>query len=114
MIPSTLKTIFVDGELDDSSVLLDVQHPYRDKDLLLTNHFDDIEDDVHDRVRQKKKKKRKKEMSNNLFICVGLFSFLLLLFLSPRTWCYACICYAKLFTNFIHKNTYSFDVRVTR
>ena len=53
MIPSTLKTIFIDNELDDSSVLLDVQHHYRDKDLLLTNHFDDIEDDVHDQVRKK-------------------------------------------------------------
>jgi hypothetical protein len=51
MIPSTLKTIFVDGDLDDSSLLLDVQHPYRDKDLLLTNQFDDVEDDVHDPVR---------------------------------------------------------------
>ncbi|CAF3728431.1 unnamed protein product [Rotaria magnacalcarata] len=48
MIPSTLKTIFVDGDLDDSSILLDVQHPYRDKDLLLTNHFDDVDDDVRD------------------------------------------------------------------
>ncbi|CAF1954461.1 unnamed protein product [Rotaria magnacalcarata] len=48
MIPSTLKTIFTDGDLDDSSFLLDVQHPYRDKDLLLTNQFDDAEDDVHD------------------------------------------------------------------
>ncbi|CAF1408576.1 unnamed protein product [Adineta ricciae] len=48
MIPSTLKTIFVDGDLDDSSLLFDVQHPYRDKDLLLTNQFDDIEDVVHD------------------------------------------------------------------
>jgi hypothetical protein len=51
MIPSTLKTIFVDGDLDDSSFLLEVQHRYRDKDLLLTNHFDDVEDDVHDQVR---------------------------------------------------------------
>jgi len=51
MIPSTLKTIFVDGDLYDSSVLLDVQHSYRDKDLLLTNQFDDVEDDVHDQVR---------------------------------------------------------------
>ncbi|CAF0730784.1 unnamed protein product [Adineta steineri] len=48
MIPSTLKTIFVDADLDDSSVMLDVQHPYRDKDLLLTNHYDDVEDDIHD------------------------------------------------------------------
>ena len=56
MIPSTLKTIFVDGDLDDSSVILDVQHPYRDKDLLLTNHFDDVEDDVHDQVRNEKEK----------------------------------------------------------
>ncbi|CAF3437337.1 unnamed protein product [Rotaria sp. Silwood1] len=48
MIPSTLKTIFVDGDLEDSSILLDVQHPYRDKDLLLTNHFDDVDDDVRD------------------------------------------------------------------
>jgi tripartite motif-containing protein 2/3 len=48
MLSSTLKTIFVDGDLDDSSLLLDVQHPYRDKDLLLTNQFDDVEDDVHD------------------------------------------------------------------
>ncbi|CAF0799161.1 unnamed protein product [Rotaria sordida] len=48
MLPSTLKTIFVDGDLDDSSILLDVQHPYRDKDLLLTNHFDDADDDVRD------------------------------------------------------------------
>ena len=53
MIPSTLKTIFIDGEPDDSSILLDSQHPYRDKDLLLANHFDDAEDDVHDQVRQK-------------------------------------------------------------
>ena len=53
MIPSTLKTIFVDGDLDDPSVLLDVHHPYPDKDLLLTNHFDDVEDDAHDQVRQK-------------------------------------------------------------
>ena len=52
MIPSTLKTIFVDGDLDDSSLLLDVQHPYRDKDLLLANQFDDVEDIVHDQVRQ--------------------------------------------------------------
>ena len=52
MIPSTLKTIFIDGDLDDSSLLLDVQHPYRDKDLLLTNQYDDAEDDVHDQVRQ--------------------------------------------------------------
>jgi hypothetical protein len=51
MLPSTLKTIFIDGEPDDSSVLLDVQHQYRDKDLLLTNHFDDIEDNVHDQVK---------------------------------------------------------------
>ncbi len=50
MIPTTLKTIFVDGDLDDSSLLFDVQHPYRDKDLLLTNQFDDVEDDVHDQV----------------------------------------------------------------
>ncbi len=55
MIPSTLKTIFVDGDLDDSSVVLDVQHPYREKDLLLTNHFDDVEDDVHDQVGYNKK-----------------------------------------------------------
>ncbi|CAF2363970.1 unnamed protein product [Rotaria sp. Silwood2] len=48
MIPSTLKTIFIDGDLDDSSFLINVQHPYRDKDLLLTNQFDDAEDDVHD------------------------------------------------------------------
>lgn len=54
MIPSTLKTIFVDGDLDDSSILLDAQHPYRDKDLLLTNHFDDVDDDVRDQVRRKK------------------------------------------------------------
>ena len=52
MISSTLKSIFIDHELDDSSVLLDAQHPYRDKDLLLTNHFDDVEDDVHDQVRR--------------------------------------------------------------
>ena len=52
MIPSTLKTIFVDGDLDDSSLLLDVQHPYRDKDLLLANQFDDVDDIVHDQVRQ--------------------------------------------------------------
>jgi hypothetical protein len=51
MIPSTLKTIFVDNDLDDSSLLLDVQHQYRDKDLLLTNQYDDAEDDVHDQVR---------------------------------------------------------------
>lgn len=50
MIPTTLKTIFTDGDLDDSSLLLDVQHPYRDKDLL-TNQFDDVEDDAHDQVR---------------------------------------------------------------
>ncbi|CAM2698442.1 unnamed protein product [Rotaria socialis] len=50
MIPSTLKTIFVDGDLDDSSILLDVQHPYRDKDLLLTNHFDDVDDDIRDQI----------------------------------------------------------------
>jgi len=57
MIPSTLKTIFVDGDLDDSSVVLDVQHPYHEKDLLLTNHFDDVEDDVHDQVGYNKKKR---------------------------------------------------------
>ena len=51
MIPSTLKTIFVDGDFDDSSILLDVQHPYRDKDLLLANHFDDVEGDINDQVR---------------------------------------------------------------
>lgn len=50
MIPATLKTIFVDGDLDDSSLLFDVQHPYRDKDLLLTNQYDDADDDVHDQV----------------------------------------------------------------
>lgn len=54
MIPSTLKSIFIDNELDDSSVLLDGHHPYRDKDLLLTNQFDDVEDDVHDQVRRNK------------------------------------------------------------
>ncbi|CAF3621126.1 unnamed protein product, partial [Rotaria sordida] len=48
MIPTTLKTIFIDGDLDDSSFLIDVQHPYRDKDFLLTNQFDEAEDDVHD------------------------------------------------------------------
>jgi hypothetical protein len=74
MIPSTLKTIFIDSELDDSSVLLDAQHPYREKDLLLTNHFDDVEDDVHDQVSEKK-------------IYLHEFSS----FLSMRTCCYACI-----------------------
>ena len=49
MIPSTLKTIFLDGDVDESSILIDVQQSYRDKDLL-TNQFDDIEDDVHDQV----------------------------------------------------------------
>jgi len=47
MIPSTFKTIFVDGDLDESPFLLDVQQSYRDKDLL-TNHYDDIEDDLHE------------------------------------------------------------------
>ena len=51
MIPSTLKTIFIGSDLDDSSFLLDVQHPCRDKDLLLTNQFDDFESNTHDRVR---------------------------------------------------------------
>ena len=50
MIPSTLKTIFVDADLDDSSLLLDAQQSYRDKDLL-TNQFDDVEDDAHDQVK---------------------------------------------------------------
>ena len=50
MISTTLKTILIDGDLDDSSLLLDVHHPYRDKDLL-TNHFDDMEDDSRDQVR---------------------------------------------------------------
>ena len=49
MIPSTWKTIFTDGDIDDSSLLIDVQHPHRDKDLL-TNQFDDVEDDVNDQV----------------------------------------------------------------
>ena len=51
MIPSTLKSIFVDGDLDDSSVMPDVQHHYRDKDLLLTNYYDDADDDIRDQVR---------------------------------------------------------------
>lgn len=51
MIPSTLKTIFVDGELDDACVMSDVQQHYRDKDLLLTNYYDDADDDVRDQVR---------------------------------------------------------------
>jgi hypothetical protein len=51
MIPSALKTILIDSDLDDSALLLDVQHPYRDKDLL-TNQFDDAEDDVNDQVRK--------------------------------------------------------------
>jgi predicted HD phosphohydrolase len=51
MLSATLKTILIDGDLDDSSLLLDVQHPYRDKDLL-TNQFDDVEDDAHDQVRK--------------------------------------------------------------
>ena len=51
MIPSTLKTIFVDGDLDDSSVMPDVQHHYRDKDLLLINYYDDADDDIRDQVR---------------------------------------------------------------
>ena len=51
MISTTLKSILIDGDLDDSSLLLDVQHPYRDKDLL-TNQFDDVEDDTHDQVRE--------------------------------------------------------------
>lgn len=55
MITSTLKSIFIDSELDDSSVLLDAQHPYRDKDLLLTNQFDDVEDDAHDQVRLRRR-----------------------------------------------------------
>ena len=49
MIPSTIKTIFVEGDLDDSSLLLDVQQSYHDKDLL-TNHYDDNEDDLHEHV----------------------------------------------------------------
>ena len=59
MIPSTLKNIFVDADLDDSSLLLDVQQPYRDKDLL-TNQYDDVEDDAHDQVRH-----RSSEMIHN-------------------------------------------------
>jgi len=47
MISTTLKTILIDGDLDDSSLLLDVHQSYRDKDLL-TNHFDDMEDDSRD------------------------------------------------------------------
>lgn len=50
MISTTLKTILIDGDLDDSSLLLDVHQSYRDKDLL-TNHFDDMEDDSRDQVR---------------------------------------------------------------
>lgn len=49
MISSTLKTILIDGDFDDSSLLLDVHQTHRDKDLL-TNHFDDVEDDSHDPV----------------------------------------------------------------
>lgn len=67
MIPSTLKTIFIDGDLDDPTLILDVQHPYREKDLLLTNQYDDIEDDVHDQVRYRQR-----------FIC--LFTFYLSFF----------------------------------
>lgn len=69
MIPSTLKSIFIDNELDDSSVLLDAQHPYRDKDLLLTNQFDDVEDDVHDQVKTRKDFLRYQSVS--LLLCVG-------------------------------------------
>ncbi len=78
MISSTLKNIFIDGELDDSSVLLDVQHPYREKDLLLTNHFDDAEDDVHDQVKQKKRLLI--HLSIYLSIYTGVSSFLWLVF----------------------------------
>lgn len=59
MIPSTFKTIFVDGDLDESPFLLDVQQSYRDKDLL-TNHYDDIEDDLHEQVSSEEEKTRKK------------------------------------------------------
>ncbi len=81
MIPSTLKTIFIDSDLDDSSVLLDVQHPYRDKDLLLTNHFDDVEDDVHDQVRPKEKKPTN---------YINYLSILAVFFL--LSFCFCCFC----------------------
>lgn len=58
MIPSTFKTIFVDGDLDESPFLLDVQQSYRDKDLL-TNHYDDIEDDLHEQVSSEEKTREK-------------------------------------------------------
>ena len=90
MIPSTLKTIFIDGELADSSVLLDVQHPYREKDLLLTNHFDDVDDDVHDQV--KRQRLFIITFSTNCFFCQQV----------PKVMEYTC--YVKLRSNFIHKN----------
>lgn len=50
MIPTTWRSIFSDGDHDDSSLLLDVQHNHRDKDPL-TNQYDDVEDDTNDQVR---------------------------------------------------------------